>query len=77
MIIKIKNFNKENLIERKKLIEELLDTSTEDMQLNEENIKKVNDIIKKYNEVTTTDFKYKAINVLVANDDGKTIATIK
>ena len=29
MIIKIKNFNKENLLERKKLIEELLDTSTE------------------------------------------------
>ena len=47
------------------------------MQLNEENIKKVKDIIKKYNEVTTTDFKYKAINILVANDDGKTIATIK
>lgn len=77
MIIKIKNFNKEDLIERKKIIEELLDTSIEYMQLNEENIKKVKDIVNKYNKATTTDFKYKAINILVANDDGKTIATIK
>lgn len=76
MKIKIQNFSKENLTERKKLIDELINLNIEDMEFNENNLEKAKDIIEKYTKVTTDNWNYKSAKILVANSKDEIIATV-
>lgn len=77
MKIKINNFNKAELLERKRIIEELLNIKETEMELNEENIKKSKEIVKKYSKVTTDNLNNQPIKIIVANSKEEIIATIK
>lgn len=76
MKIKIQNFSKENLIERKKIIDELINLNIEDMEFNENNLEKAKDIIEKYTRATTDNWNYKSAKILVANSKDEIIATV-
>ncbi len=79
--IRLINFKKEELIKRKKLIEELLSLNIDiehiELDLNEENIKKAKGITSKYQEIISDNWCNKPIKIVVANSDGEEIATIK
>lgn len=74
--IKLENISKKELIERKKIIEELLEEDFSETAFNQENLLKVKDIAKKYKKVTSDDWKNKPIKIIIANSDGTELATV-
>lgn len=77
MKIKMINFDRIELIERKRLIDELLEIDTGDMEFNEKNLERAKEIVTKYNKATTDNWNNKQPKILVANSKDEIIATIR
>ena len=77
MKIKFENINKEFLEEKLKDIQYLLNYDFEDLDFNEENIKKTEKIVSKYNNLILSDWKVRTAKIIVTNSNDERIATIK
>lgn len=77
MKIKFQNMSKEDLKQRKKLIEELLEEDFSNKEFNEENLLKAKEIAKKYIEAVSDDWSKRPIKIIIANSEGTELAVIK
>lgn len=79
MKVIVSNISKEKLLERKGLIDELLNSDIDieniELDMNEENIKVVKEIVQKYRKVLSSDWD-RPTEIMVANSDQEIIATI-
>lgn len=80
MKVIVSNISKEKLLERKGLIDELLNSDIDieniELDMNEENIKVVKEIVQKYRKVLSSDWD-RPTEIMVANSDQEIIATIR
>lgn len=80
MKVIVSNISKEKLLERKGLIDELLNSDIDieniELDINEENIKIVKEIVQKYKKVLSSDWE-RPTEIMVANSNQEIIATIR
>lgn len=76
MKIKIVNINKEQLIARKELIENLLKEDFSDMEFNQENLSKAKIIAQKYKKAVSDDWNSRPVQIIIANSEGTELAII-
>ena len=70
MKIVFENFDKGNLIKCKKIIENILNSDTEEMEFTEENLKKAKGIIDDYYDLKTQLLIWTSAQIKVVSSDG-------
>lgn len=76
MKIKISNMNKKQLEDLKVLIDEILNTNFEDMDLNEANLKKIKNLKQKADMIANIQYRYRGLDIKIVNSDGTELTTI-
>lgn len=76
MKIKISNHHISNLKDLKEDIEELLSMNFENMEVTEDNIKKVKEISRKINSIGKSEFHFGSLYIKIVSSDGTELTTI-
>lgn len=76
MKIKFKDFDKEELIKFKELIDKILNEDLEDMELTEENLIKAEKIVKLINSIRSKQVFSSSAHIKIVSSDGTELTTM-